>query len=184
MDGLYVARAAIFQGLRFAIEHRFATSVERIESLLHHPDLYARMQRVLPGIERIELLDQEERDRVVRRRVRYTPRAEDKLPSFARGIINPEMLIWVEESTIYRDQHRIEYRVLPNLPAKWTDRFSSHGTFRFVAGERGVTRHIDGEIVVRAPLVGRIVERMLVKEVTLSFTAEAAEIATWLLEPQ
>ncbi len=169
--------------MRFAIDHSFATSLERFESLLHDPNLYARMERVLPGIERIELIEQHEQDGVVHRRVRYTPRAEDKLPSFARGIISPEMLIWTEESAIYRHQHRIEYRVLPNLPERWRDRFSSHGSFRFAATPRGVTRHIEGELVVRAPLFGRIVERMLVKEVTQSFSAEAAELTAWLAEP-
>jgi hypothetical protein len=182
MRGLYARPAAIFQPLRFAIDHRFSTTLDRLESLLHEPTLYERMQRVLPGIERIELLDSEERDRVVRRRVRYTPRAEHKLPAFARGVISPDMLIWVEESTIYRDQHRIEYRVLPNLPLRWRDRFSSSGTFSFAPVDGGVTRHIEGEVVVRAPLLGRIVERMLVKEVTESFTAEAAELTAWLAE--
>jgi hypothetical protein len=168
--------------LRFRFDHEFAVALPRFEALLHHPELYPRLERALPGIERIELIANEERDGRVHRRVRYTPRAEDKLPSFARGLVTPEMLIWVEESIIDRAAHRIDYRVLPNLPEKWRDRFESHGSFTLSSVAGGVARRIEGELHVRAPILGRIAERLLARDLERIFAAEAEALRRWLAE--
>jgi hypothetical protein len=168
--------------MRFSLDHRFDCTVARMEALLEDPDLYPRMQRSLPGMERIELLSQEESDGVLRRRVRYTPRAEEKIPSFGRGIITPEMLIWTEHSAFHRAAHRIDYRIEPNLPGKWKDRFESTGSFLYRAAGHGVERTIEGEVIVHVPLLGKIVERMLVKELTHSFSIESEVLTAWLAE--
>src|SRR3954454_21549256 len=105
------------------------------------------MARELPGIERIELLANDERDGVVRRRVRYTPsRAAERIPAIARGRITPEMMVGVEESRFFRREHRLEYAVHPNIPEEWRPQFSSHGEFTFAeaAGGAGVARKIAG----------------------------------------
>src|SRR5688572_25128971 len=131
--------------MRFSIEHTFATTLDRLEGLLDEPDFYPRMSRALPGLASIELLAREETNGVLRRRVRYTPRAEDvQLPSFGRGLVTPEMLIWTEESAFHRADHRIDYRIQPNLPEKWRDRFDSSGSFTFNATPRGVLRRVEG----------------------------------------
>ena len=169
--------------MRFRIDDTFATTLPRFEALLDDPELYPRMARELPGIARIDVLASEERDGVLRRRVRYTPRAEGKIPSFARGRVTPEMLVFVEESAFYRAEHRIDYRVEPNLPDRWRDHFASHGRFSLAAIPGGVARRIDGEVQVRVPLVGGLVERMLVSELRQSFAAEAAVLGRWLAAP-
>lgn len=168
--------------VRFAIDDRFATTLERFEALLDDPDLYPRMQRELPGMARIELLESRETDGVVRRRVRYTPAAAHRIPSFARGRITEEMLVFVEESAFDRAAHRIDYRVEPNLPDQWRDRFASHGRFTFAAAPGGVVRRIEGEVEVRVPLLGAIAERLLVDDVKRNFAAEAAALRRWLAE--
>lgn len=166
--------------MRFHIDDVFATTLDRFEALLDDPDLYPRMARELPGILRIELLAAEEVDGVLRRRVRYTPDAAHKIPSFARGRITPELLVFVEESVFDRAAHRIDYRVEPNLPPKWRDRFASHGCFTFAPVADGVARRIEGEVEVRVPVLGGIAERLLVEDVKRSFAAEAAVLRRWL----
>ena len=116
----------------------------------------------------------------MRRRVRYTPRAHDRVPSFGRGLVTPEMLIWVEESAYDRARQRIDYRVEPNLPERWRDRFDSRGAFTFREEAGGVVRRVDGEVTVRVPLVGVLAERVLVREVRAGFDADATVLASWL----
>lgn len=169
--------------MRFTIEDTFATTLARFEALLDDPALYPRMARELPGIERIEVLASEERDGVLRRRVRYTPRAEGKIPAFARGRVSAEMLVFVEESAFFRAEHRIDYRVEPNLPPRWREHFASHGRFLLTAVPGGVMRRIEGEVQVRVPVVGRLVERILVDDLRQSFAADAAVLRRWLAEP-
>ena len=169
--------------MRFEIEDMFAASRAELEALLEDPELYPRMARDLPGIERIELLAQDEADGVVRRRVRYTPAGVDeRLPAAARGRLTPEMMVWVEESCFFRREHRLEYRVEPNLPDKWRAKFTSRGEFTFAEVAGGVRRTIVGEVTVRMPLVGGLIERRLVQELRTSFRAEAALLAGWLEE--
>ncbi|HEY2745037.1 MAG TPA: DUF2505 family protein [Polyangia bacterium] len=168
--------------MRFVVEHKLPGTIERLEALIADPRLYDRLAPALPGIERIELLASDEADGRLHRRVRYTPRAHasGRVPAFGRGIITPEMLVWIEESVFDRAAHRIDYRITPNLPARWRDRFDSHGAFTLRAEPGGVVRRVDGEVVVRVPIVGAIAERLLVKEVRAGFDADAAVLAGWL----
>lgn len=166
--------------MRFSVEHRLPGTLARLESLIADPQLYERLARALPGLERIELIASEEANGVLRRRVRYTPRAHDCVPSFGRGLVTPEMLIWVEESVYDRALQRIDYRVEPNLPERWRDRVDSRGTFTFRQEPGGVVRRVEGEITVRVPLVGVLAERVLVREVRAGFDADATVLASWL----
>ncbi len=164
--------------MRFTVEHRLPGTLERLSSLIADPQLYDRLAPELPGLERIELILSEETDGRLRRRVRYTPRAQ--VPSFGRGLVTAEMMIWVEESVFDRAAQRIDYRVTPNLPERWRDRFDSHGCFTFRQEADGVVRRIEGEVVVRVPIVGAIAERLLVKEVRAGFDADAEVLTRWL----
>jgi hypothetical protein len=166
--------------MHFTIEHTLPGTLARLEAIIADPGLYDRLAPALPGIARIELLDSDERDGKLRRRVRYTPRAEGRLPAFARGRITPEMLIWIEESLYDRAARRIDYRVTPNLPERWRDRFDSHGVFSFREAAGAVVRRVDGEVIVRVPILGAIAERLLVKEVRAGFDADAAVLTSWL----
>jgi len=169
--------------MRFSVEHQLPGTLARLEALLVDPGLYARLERALPSLERVELLANDEAYGVIRRRVRYTPRPDpSRVPSFGRGRVTPEMLIWVEESTYDRAAQRIDYVVEPNLPERWRDRFESRGAFTFRAEGGGVVRRVDGEVVVRVPLVGLLAERALVKEARAGFDADARVLASWLAD--
>jgi hypothetical protein len=167
--------------MKFAIDHRFAASMEQLEHVLFAPSLYEALERGMPGIERIEPLERVDEGGVVRRRVRYTPRVGDKIPAFGRAVVKPSMLQWVEESTYDRARHRFDYRIVPNLPEAWRDRFRSSGCYELRTVGEEVARHIDGDIDVRVPLLGRTVEKLLVREITDNFRAEAAILLRLLM---
>lgn len=169
--------------MRFSVEHQLPGTLARLEALLVDPGLYARLERALPALERIDLLTHVEANGLIRRRVRYTPRPDTaRVPAFGRGRVTPEMLIWVEESTYDRAAQRIDYVVEPNLPERWRDRFESRGVFTFREEGGGVVRRIDGEVVVRVPIVGLLAERALVKEARAGFDADARVLASWLAD--
>lgn len=167
---------------RFVIEDRFDATVAEFEALLNHGELHARLAAAMPALEKIEPLEREEDAREVRRRVRYTPNVAGKIPIFGRAFVKPSMLSWVEESSYDKEQHRFRYRIIPNLPVAWRDRFDSHGEYTLTARATGVTRRIECEIEVRVPLVGGKVERMLRAEVEHNFRAEARALERWLRE--
>jgi hypothetical protein len=167
--------------MKFEIVDRFATTLEKFEKLLDDPSLYDKLQQAMPGIEKIEPLERADDGAIVRRKTRYTPNTDGKIPSFGRSVVKPSMLRWIEESAFHKAQHRFEYRILPNLPEGWRDRFSSSGSYWLTQEGSSVLRKIEGEIVVRVPLLGRTVEKLLVREVTENFRAEAAAMAGLLV---
>ncbi len=169
---------------RFTIEDRFAVSVEAFERLLlDDAALYPRLAAAMPGIRAIEPLEREEDERAVRRRVRYTPNVEGKIPAFGRAFVTPAMLSWVEESSYDKVERTFKFRIVPNLPAGWRDRFDSRGSYALTRGDDGgVVRRIACELRVQVPLFGGRIERMLRREVEENFRAEANAIARWILE--
>jgi hypothetical protein len=168
--------------VNYVIENQFATDVDAFLKVLDDPGLYPRLESSMPGLQRIEPLERTEDEREIRRRVRYTPRVEGKIPSFGRALVRPEMLSWVEESTLDKSARRIAYRILPNLPEAWRERFESRGTYDVVPSGRGILRRIAGEVHVRVPIFGRTVEKMLIKEVEENFRAEAGTLAQMIAE--
>lgn len=167
---------------RFVVEDRFDATTSEFVALLEDPAFYDRLQAAMPGLERIEPLTREDDGAIVRKRVRYTPRTEGKIPAFGRALIKPSMLSWIEESTFDKTERRFSYRIVPNLPSGWRDRFDTHGEYRLTDENGRVLRRIEGEIHVRVPLLGGRVERMLRREVETNFRAEAVAIAAWLRE--
>ncbi len=167
---------------RFVVEDRFDATVAELIALLDDPALYERLQSAMPALERIQPLERTDEGDVVRKRVRYVPRTEGKIPAFGRAFVKPSMLSWIEESTFDRREARFTYRIVPNLPASWRDRFDTHGEYRLLDDGGRVLRRLEGEIHVRVPLFGGRVERMLRKEVETNFRAESQAIAAWLRE--
>jgi Protein of unknown function (DUF2505) len=168
---------------KFAIDDRFDATVAEIEARLEDPSLYARLQAAMPGIRAIEPLTREDDGARVVKRVRYLPNVDGKIPSFGRAFVKPEMLSWIEESTYDKRAHRFDYRIVPNLPPAWRDRFDSRGSYVLAAdGARATRRRIECEIHVRVPLFGGRIERMLRREVEANFRGEAAAMARWLAE--
>jgi hypothetical protein len=166
--------------VKFQIDDRFDARLVEFEKLLDDPGLHARLQAAMPGLEKIEPLERVDDGASIRRRVRYTPRTDGKIPAFGRAVIKPSMLCWIEESSYDRARHRFEYRIQPNLPEAWRDRFSSSGSYQLSESDNALLRRIEGDVVVRVPLLGRTVEKLLVREVTENFRAEFAAMSALL----
>ena len=166
--------------MKFQIDDRFSASLADFEKLLDDPALHDKLAQAMPGIERIEPLERVDEGQTIRRRVRYTPKTEGKIPAFGRGVVKSSMLRWIEESSYDKAAHKFDYRILPNLPESWRDRFSSHGSYQLMQSGSEVVRRIEGEIVVRVPLLGRTIEKMLVREVTENFRAESTAMSAML----
>jgi hypothetical protein len=166
--------------MKFQILDRFDGTLAEFERVLDDPKLHDRLAQAMPGLLRIEPLERVDEGERVRRRVRYTPNTDGKIPSFGRSVVKPSMLAWVEESTFDKTRHRFEYRILPNLPENWRDRFHSQGSYQLSQEGQKVLRRIEGEIVVRLPLLGGTVEKLLLRELKENFRAEADAMSAML----
>lgn len=144
--------------VRFALEHVYDADPDAVCHAYADPALYATFSS-LPRAGRPEVVGFDvDAGGLVHLAVRWAFTAD--LSSAARAVIDPDRLSWVQESS-----HDLERRTVTWVmrPDHYADRFSSRGTYRFDAmGEAGTRRRSEGELRVRAPLVGRAVEGAIV----------------------
>lgn len=166
--------------MKFELVHMFDCNLTTFEKALFHPELHKMLQTVMQGVKKIEPLESHDDGKQVVRKVKYVPTTE--VPSFARGKIKPEMLEWVEESTYDRERHRFDYRIVPNIPERWHDRFKSHGSYAVSEVGGKVRRVIDGEVMIKVTLVGGMAERYVIGQVKKNFDQEADGLRKFIAE--
>ena len=98
--------------VRFNVEQCLAAPVERVEATLVDPTWYQAVT-ASTSVWAPELLDVEELGGAkVGLQVRY--RFRGKLSAAASRVVDPARLSWVEVSTLDRELHAIELRVVPD----------------------------------------------------------------------
>lgn len=145
--------------MRFSIEQRFGadSDPDRVARAYTDPDLYAALDE-RGRLGRPEVLDRREDGDLVLLRLRY--RFTGELSSAARAVLDPDRLSWVEESEHQLAARRVSFRMVPD---HYGDRFRAAGEVRIVASdEGGACRVVDGDLRVRALVVGPAVERAIV----------------------
>jgi hypothetical protein len=154
--------------VRFALEHHVDATPEAVSAAYADPALYESFG-ALPRAGRPEVIGHrvDARGHVLLS-IRWAFTAE--LSSAARAVIDPDRLTWVQESIHDVEGCAATYRMVPD---HYADRFSSSGTYRFSAAPGGgCTRRSEGEVKVRAPLVGRAVEGAIVDGLKEQLAAE------------
>jgi hypothetical protein len=144
--------------VRFTIDQRFAADPDAVARAYTDPELYA-LQTDGPKLARPEVVAHEVDGDTVRLQVRYRFRGE--LSAAARAILDPSRLSWVEHSTHDLTAGTSTFVLRPD---HYADRFRCQGSLRITASDGGSRRQGEGELKVRAPLVGGTVERTLIND--------------------
>lgn len=143
--------------MRFRVEQRLAAPVERVEAALVDPTWYQAVT-ASTSVWAPELLDVEELGGAkASLQVRY--RFRGKLSATASRVVDPVRLSWVEVSTLDREMHTIELRVVPD---HYGDLLRFTGSVALQPVGDHTERTLDGEVKVRVPLVGGRVEGAVV----------------------
>lgn len=160
--------------MRFRLEQHVAGDVEAVQAALVDPAFLAHLGR-LPELGSPRLLDQDVDGDVVRQRVRY--RFVGELAPAVSAVVDPERLIWVEESVIDRRARRGEHRILPD---HYAERLRCSYTTRLEPDGDVTRRTAEGDLVVRFPLVGGRVERAIVSGLTDHAEREGDALSEWV----
>ena len=163
--------------MRFELTQRVGAPVDEVAAAFSDPDFYASLDG-LPNIAPPEVLDHRADGDVVQLRLRY--RFTGELSAAARAALDPARLTWVDESVHDLGTHEVRFRLIAD---HYADRFTGKGRYRFtpVRGDGGSTeRRVDGEIRVKALLVGATVERALVSGLRSHLEQEASVVEGWL----
>lgn len=163
--------------MHFHLEQPLPASADAAVDVLVDPGFLAGLAE-LPRLGRPEVLEQRITGDTVHQRVRY--RFTGSLSPKVTRVIDPDKLVWVDETTYDRASASATFRILPD---HYGDRLRAGGTYRFVPrGPDACTRVVDGSLEVRFPIVGRAVERAIVSGLHEHMGEEAALVARWLEE--
>jgi Protein of unknown function (DUF2505) len=152
--------------VRFHTEHTFTGSEQAVATLLSDPDFYLGL--TLPDLGQPELLEQrlDTTDAIVRLRYEFV----GSIDPIARRLIGSDRLSWIQEVRVDRSAGSGTLRFEAEKSPK-----QLHGTAAFVltTAGRGCVRHLDGELVVAVPGLGRMAERRIVPGITRRLDTEA-----------
>jgi hypothetical protein len=162
--------------MKFSIEQRFDAPPEQVIVAFADPDLYPTMV----GLSKVDtpqvLTADRDGDRVhLQLRMRFIA----DLSSAARAVIDPSKLSWVQDEHYDLSNLVATIRFLPD---NYADRFSCTGGHRFTndGDDSATVMHTEGDLKVRAPLVGGQVERALVSGLREHFAEMQPLVAAWL----
>ena len=161
---------------RFRIEQHHDAEAIDVARAYADPDLYATFT-ALPRAGRPEVLGERADGDVVELQVRWFFQAE--LSAAARRVIDPSKLSWVETSRHDLAALRTTFRMVAD---HYPDRFACSGEYRFAPGKVGVgtVRIVDGELKVKAPLVGGAVEKAIVSGLEEQLAGEVPAVRAFL----
>lgn len=160
--------------MRFTIQQRFASAPDAVARAFADPDLYLAFED-LPKMSRPEVLAHAANGDEVELQIRY--RFSGQLSSAARAVVDPARLTWVEHATHDLAARSTTFRMVPD---HYADRFRCDGAYRFERDGAGTLRRCEGDIKVKAPLVGGAVERAIVSGLREHLDAEVAVVEAFL----
>lgn len=162
--------------MRFTVDQPFTFPPDVVARAYTDPALYDAFQD-LPKMSRPEVLSREVVDDKVELQIRY--RFSGELSAAARAVLDPSRLTWVEHSTHDLPRLTTVFRMIPD---HYADRFSCTGRYQFQPNGSGTHRHCEGEIKVRALLVGGAVENAIVSGLREHLVEEVAVVESFLRE--
>ncbi len=171
--------------MRLFVEDKVAFPRERVYQAQR--DDMAQLASYLPNIERIEVLEREEREGGVRI-LNLWKAAASEVPTVLRAFVKPEMMQWKDHATWDDATFSCAWRLEVGI---FTEQVDIQGTTRFEDAGNGTCKVIlDGELKVdekRLPvprlIAGKVVgevERFIVKMLTPNLTSVNRGLESYL----
>ena len=160
--------------MHFNVDQPIAAPCERVEEALLDPAFYKALETI-PNIGEPEVLEHTEAGGQVRMRIHYAFTGD--LAPAARRVLDPSKLTWVVESTADRSSHVTTFRMVPD---NYRDRLECGGTFTLLPdGTERTIQHMEGDLRVHYPVVGRLAERGIFLGLKEHLGQEAQVLERW-----
>lgn len=131
--------------MRFTLQHSFAAPINEVIDALVDPEFPSYMKRHMKSMTDIQPLERQEAGGVLKWRLRCTPAPIIK--RIGPKEVPPELLTFVQESTLDRQNSTIEFRNVAEHP-RVLKHLTSTGRFQFRTSDTGTDRTISGELAV------------------------------------
>jgi hypothetical protein len=164
--------------MKFKFEHTFPVDVDRLEKAMFNPELPAFLKKKMSSLKEMEVLERNESDSAIERRVRYVP--EPLIKKVGPKKVPPEAMIWVEESRYDKSTRRMSFDNVPTHP-QVVKLMTNTGTITLAPTSGGQSRRtMEGELKVKVPILGRIAEKIIFKTARNVIEEEAAALKAFL----
>ncbi len=161
--------------MHFSVDQPIAAPLARVEEAFVDPAFYKALS-AMPNIGDPDVLECTAGEREVFLRVRYAFTGELAAP--ARRVLDPAKLTWVVESTVDRTSGETSFRMLPD---HYANRLECSGVYTLASADGDTTmQHMEGELRVNYPIVGRLAERGIVLGLKEHIAQEARVIEQWV----
>ena len=160
--------------MRLSITHHFPCTPEQLWAVFDDPTFNPRMGE-RTGVRR-ELLA--ERTDEQGSYVKWKVIASTEIPAMMQKAIGADRISYEQESRRAVGSNTLEWNIIPMVLA---NKFTGTGTTTVRAAEGGSERVIEGELVVRVPILGKQMETKLMESVEQSY-AQAAVLALEMLK--
>jgi hypothetical protein len=164
--------------VQFSVEQVIAAPRDAVEAAFLEPGFYAALGE-MSAIRPPELLERRfegPHDDPVHLRVQYA--FSGNLSGPARAVLDPSRLTWVDESSFDRAAHRIDFEIVPD---HYADRLQCRGSYQFEpAGDQATRQLMSGDLRIRYPVVGGLVERAIIVGMRQHVGEEAGILERWL----
>ena len=153
--------------MRFRVDNLIHLPREAVEAAFLDLSFYETLGE-MPNIKAPELLEMEDQGDRVHLRFRYSFSGD--LPSAARRVLDPARMTWIHQETIFRSEHRSEFEMIPEY---YTGKMICSGGYRLEEVGEDTNQRMEGDLVIRYPLVGRLVEIAIVSGLRQNLAHEA-----------
>jgi hypothetical protein len=153
----------------FHTEHHFDGSNEAVKALMVDADFY--LDLALPDLSLPEVLERSENGDVTMLRLRYN--YVGKLDPLAQRLLGSSRLAWIQETRVDRSagSGAVHFEA-----EKDPRRLYGSTDFVLTSAGDGTVRHLDGELIVAVPGIGRMAERRIVPGLLRRLDIEAQGI--------
>ena len=164
--------------MKFEYKHQFDVPVDQLIEAMFNPDLPEVLTEKMTTVIKIEVLERDENDQVIKRRVKYTP--VPMIKKIGTKKITPESMVFVEESSFDKGRKSMTFANIPSHP-KIRAKMSNEGemVFKDLGGGRS-ERIMKGTLKIKFPILGRVAEGIIAKNGKKMLDEEAAVLAEFM----
>ena len=156
--------------MRFSICHELDAQLDAVELAVLSPDLGRLLGDRVANLDSVVTVKHALCGGELRRVLRF--QASAPLPIFKGYDVARDAMCWEEQTTYRLADHSSTWSVAPK--EQWRRYFRSEGIYKLERLPGGRTRRrVEGDIEIRLPVLGAIVERMALAEVRRTYDAEA-----------
>lgn len=152
----------------YQLEHEFpAVPIDVFEKYLNHPDLNILLAK-MPSFKSRELVESKTLPNGEQHWC-FKVVAGGEVPPAISKLVSPDTFTWLEKSRFVPKEHAVYFSIEP-IFAK--GKFESSGKWTYRTHKKGTVRVLEGEMSVKIPFVGKMIESFLLKELNRNYEVE------------